>query len=100
MSNRIKISKHEIYTMGLKFKEIAKDVLTEQRKINNIINDMSDAWKGNDYDVCRNTVNDKLLPNLKTASKAIDNMGNYLSKVPNAYNSVDNVYKSKKIVEH
>ena len=86
--------------MGLFFSKIADEIKTEQNNINNIINDMSGAWKGSDYDACRNAVGDKLLPDLKTASKAIDNMGIYLSKVPRAYDSVDNVYKSKKIVEH
>ncbi len=100
MRSRIKINKSEIRTIGLKFSEIANDIKAEQANINAIINDMSDAWQGNDYDTCRSIVDDKLLPNFKTVAKAIDNMGNYLSKVPNAYNSVDNVYKSKKIVEH
>ena len=96
---RIKINKTQIAKIGYELNEQAEEIERQQKNINNIINDLSNAWRGTDYNTCRSIVEEKLLPGLNKASTAIDDLGNYLRKVPATYDSLDNKYKKIKMTK-
>ena len=97
--SRIKINKTSVRSVGQRLNENASDIRHLKMIVNDIVNDMSTAWEGTDYDAMRDKVTDKFLPSLEKSSEAIDGLGNYLKKVPAGYESLDSVFKIKKIVD-
>ena len=96
---RVKINVGAVNLVGEKLKENANDVKRLKMIINDIVNDMSSAWEGTDYDALREKVTERLLPSVEKSSKVIDGLGSYLKKVPGGYQSLDNVFKVKKITD-
>ena len=93
---RIKINKGEVKRVGQRLCGSADDLRSQKKEFDTIINSLSDVWIGTDYTVCRDIIDEKLLPSLEKAAVAIEGLGNYLKRVPATYDAVDNVFKSKK----
>ena len=96
---RIKINKSEIKRIGQKLCENADEIRTQKRNIDSVFNDLASAWEGTDYEACHEIIEENFLPGLEKTCVAIDGLGNYLRKVPATYDSVDNVFKSKRITK-
>lgn len=96
---RLRIDKSNIRKVSQQFRQTSSDIDKQINNIVNIVNDLSNVWQGVDYNVCRDIVNDKLIPNLKKSSSALDDLGYYLERTPATYDSVDSAFKSKTIVK-
>lgn len=65
--------------------------------LHNIITNMENVWTGDDAIFFFNTMKEKNLPELKRLYTVLLNYSNFLQKIPNVYETLDEVYTSKGI---
>lgn len=95
--SKIIVNKSELKRMGAKLISDANSLHSEGQKINSIINEMAGYWEGKDRDKCVTVIKDTYLVNLDKEKNRINNYGEYLKKIPNAYDELDNSYMKRKI---
>lgn len=93
----IKMDKSNTKNLGTKLKscgtDLGKDIKEYQAEVDSIPN----SWTGGDAAKYMSTINSKFIPALNNLKDAIDSYANYLEKVPNTYDGLDNSFSSRNI---
>ena len=92
----------EINTGGIKnnadaYLEHIDNITKERDKIMEAVDDLRNGWKGERASYFCNAVEDTYIPELDTAIASLKNYYDFISKVPGAYQTLDDSYASKNI---
>lgn len=82
---------------SVNLKECIDSINSEYKNINTYIEELKSGWMGEKATKFYNAVENIYLPELKTAVDSMSNYYDYISKVPKAYETLDNSYSSKNI---
>lgn len=82
---------------GSKIVDYSNDFSTYVKKIDSILDSINTAWSGDDSLKYINAMKDKYIVELEEIKKYLEDYGNYLKKVPNAYKTLDEAFSSKNI---
>ena len=93
----IKINKNEVVKMGNRIISESSDFSNEIKKFNNAIEKINIAWQGDDSLKYINVMRDKYIVGLKELADVIEEYGDYLKNVPEAYSILDETFSSKNI---
>lgn len=91
------IKKNEVRKMGDKIIDYSNDFMNDIKKFNSIIDSINIAWDGADSLRYINTMREKHVAGLEELKSAIQEYGEYLKNIPEAYSIVDEVFSSKYI---
>ena len=80
-----------------KINKFIGDLESEYKKINSTITELKKGWKGNRANEFYKDIDEKYLPELKKSIDKLKDYYEFLSKVPGAYEILDENYKNKKI---
>ena len=72
-------------------------VKSEKNKLNSLISDINDAWKGTKATEFTTNLKDSYIKELSELEENLEKYHEFLSKVPGAYEALNNDYASKKI---
>ncbi len=87
-----------------KMQKIADEILSSVnnfsnciKNINNIVEDISQAWVGIDATKYVKAFKEKNIPELNHLSEILNDYGNYLKQISTIYECFDEIYSSKNI---
>ncbi len=72
-------------------------VKSEKNKLNSLIADINDAWKGKKATEFITNLKDTYIKELEKLEEILEKYHEFLSKVPRAYETLDEEYASKNI---
>lgn len=73
------------------------EVKNEKNRINRLISDINDAWKGKKATEFTTNLKEKYVDELSKLEEILEKYHEFLSKVPRAYETLDEDYASKNI---
>lgn len=66
-------------------------------QLTSIIDNIENAWQGSDATIYVERLRSKCITDIKILNKLLEQYENYLSNVPGAYETLDNVFQTKRI---
>lgn len=93
----MQINTSSIETLSDQIKENIDDLKKEHENIKEYINDIKKGWKGENADKFYKAFEDIYLPNLISSINVLSEFQTFISKVPGAYETIDNSYANKNI---
>lgn len=78
-------------------KDCIDSIDKEYKNISTYITELKEGWKGDRATKFYNAVENTYLPEIRQAIDSISKYYDYISKVPKAYETLDNSYASKNI---
>lgn len=93
----MQINTSSIETLSDQIKENIDDLKKEHENIKKYINDIKKGWKGENADKFYKAFEDIYLPNLISSINVLSEFQTFISKVPDAYETIDNSYANKNI---
>ncbi|MBO6145181.1 MAG: WXG100 family type VII secretion target [Bacilli bacterium] len=93
----MQINTSSISTISEQIKENISDMKKEHQNIKSYISDMKKGWKGENADKFYKTFEEIYLKNLIDSIDVLSDFQTFISKVPGAYETIDNSYASKNI---
>ena len=94
---KIKVYKKNLKEYGKEIIQYSDDFAGYINQFANIIDSINNAWEGADALKYINTMKEKYLTGLTELNSVIKDYGNYLKTVPEAYETLDEAFASKKI---
>lgn len=93
----ISVTNSVIANVGNNLKEKSNKLNSEIIRIYMYINNLKTVWSGTDAESYYNKILEQYIPNLKELISVISDYGNYLQKVGEAYELLDNTFATKNI---
>lgn len=93
----IVINKSDIKNYGNQIIDYSSDFKDEIKKFSALIETINTIWDGADALKYINVMKEKYILGLEEIQNVLDEYGNYLKKIPEAYSAVDEAFSSKNI---
>lgn len=93
----VSIKRSDVKRVANEMLEYSQDFDDEVKRVKNIIESIGTAWNGTDAIKYVNTMRDKYVVKLDELSDLIRSYGEYLQKVPDAYQILDEAFVSRNI---
>ena len=93
----IVVNGDQITRTGNNIKEYAHTLQNKINEIENALDKINASWQGTDAVSYLNNMRSKYIVALQKLEERIDTCGDYLIKVPNTYEALDESYASKNI---
>ena len=93
----IEINKTDITNYGNQIIDYSNEFKDEIKKFSALIESINTAWDGADALKYINIMKEKYIVGLEEMKSVLDEYGNYLKKIPEAYSALDEIFSSKSI---
>lgn len=94
---KYEINKDVIVKKGNELLEYSQDFGEYIKQFLNIIDSINYVWEGADSLKYINVMKERFVPGLEKMNSVIKEYGDYLKKVPEVYDLIDEIYSSKNI---
>lgn len=94
---KYEINKDIIVKRGNDLLEYSQDFGEYIKQFLNIIDSINSVWEGADSLKYINVMKERFVPGLEKMNSVIKEYGDYLKKVPEVYDLIDEIYSSKNI---
>ena len=94
---KIKIYKSEAKKVGAQLISDASYIKNEGNKLNQIANDLTTTWNGQDRMLVQDKLKNTIIPNIQQISSAMEDYGKYLKNVPLEYEKLEAMFEGKSL---
>ncbi len=94
---KVTIECSDISNYGKQIIDYSNDFKDQINKFTSLIEEINSIWDGADALKYINTMRDKYIVGLEDLRAILEDYGNYLKQVPEAYQALDEVFSTKRI---
>lgn len=94
---KIIVNSEEIKSISTNLKNSATFLEEKKGQINTLMEGINEAWKGMDAMKYIEAIRINYIKELESLSECLNDCSDYLAKVPEAYNKIDEQFASQKI---
>lgn len=94
---QVYIDNDKVKSISNNVKQIGNDLNNCEKKLRNILEEISSNWEGEDSKKFQAVMNSKTIAKVQEMADLVNDYAKYLGKVPNAYQNLDSYFSGKKI---